>query len=651
MKECVPLRPKRKSVRTSANPQVVAARRKAEEAHETWDREATEDNKVLWKEALRQLYETYDQVKEQELQEKTKTIEEAFGAHQYGEAWKVVNEISGRKRAKEGQVSGNSPEERVKTWFTHFKNLLGEPPTVEDPDEEIPTIFEDLDINDEPFTLEEFRKTKASLKSGKAAGPDNIPPEVFKACDFDEICLKFCNKALMENDKPELWSLMNIVPVPKSGDLSNTNNYRGISLTCIIAKIYNKMILNRIRSVIDVKLRINQNGFRSKRSTVAQILTLRRIIEGVKANYLPAVITFIDFKKAFDSIHRAKMMRILKAYGIPSNLLRAIERMYSNTNARIVTPDGETEKFEITAGVLQGDTLAPFLFIIVLDYAMRKALGNGKEEELGFTLRERKSSRHPKEVIADLDFADDIALLSDGIKQAQELLLRVERECSKVGLRLNGPKTKYLVYNIDQHALQTLDGTTLEVQDDFKYLGSWVDGAEKDINVRKALAWRALNSMSTIWKSRMRSNLKRRFFVATVESILLYGCESWALNERMEKSLNGTYTRMLQKVLNVHWRDNICNKELYGGLPKLSNKIAARRMQLAGHCYRHPELSTQKVILWEPQHGQRKRGRPRTNFIDTLKRDTSAKDTGELATLMVNRDVWRNYVKSRRMAP
>ena len=376
-------------------------------------------------------------------------------------------------------------------------------------------------------------------------------------------------RALTESDKPELWSLMNIIPVPKSGDFSNTNNYRGISLTCIIAKIYNKMILNRIRSVIGVKLRSNQNGFRTKRSTVAQILTLRRIIEGVKANYLPAVITFIDFKKAFDSIHRAKMMRILKAYGIPKNLLSAIERMYTNTNARIVTPDGETEQFEITAGVLQGDTLAPFLFIIVLDYAMRKALANGKEEELGFTLNEKRSRRHPKEVLADLDFADDIALLADGIRQAQELLQRVEGECNKVGLRLNGPKTKYLVYNIDQHTLQTLDGTTLEVKDDFKYLGSWVDGAEKDISVRKALAWRALNSMSSIWKSRMRSDLKRRFFVATVESILLYGCESWALSEAMERSLDGTYTRMLQKVLNTNWRDQISNNELYGGLPRL----------------------------------------------------------------------------------
>ena len=136
-------------------------------------------------------------------------------------------------------------------------------------------------------------------------------------------------------------------------------------------------------------------------------------------------------------------MQILRAYGIPPNLLRAIEKMYSGTKAKIVTPDGETELFDITAGVLQGDTLAPFLFIIVLDYAMRKALGDD-EKDLGFTLTPRRSRRHPKEVLSDLDFADDIALLSDAIVQAQELLSRVETECKKVGLGLNGPKKKAL---------------------------------------------------------------------------------------------------------------------------------------------------------------------------------------------------------------
>ena len=110
-------------------------------------------------------------------------------------------------------------------------------------------------------------------------------------------CLDFCSQALIKNDKLDLWSYMNIIPVPKSGDLSKTDNYRGISLICIIAKMYNRLILNRIRSVIDIPLRVNQNGFRPKRSTVAQILTLRRIIEGVKASSIEAVMTFIDFKK------------------------------------------------------------------------------------------------------------------------------------------------------------------------------------------------------------------------------------------------------------------------------------------------------------------------------------------------------------------
>ena len=106
--------------------------------------------------------------------------------------------------------------------------------------------------------------------------------------------------------------------------------------------------MNRIRSVIDPKLRFKQIGLRPKRSIVAQILALRRIIEGVKANQLPAVITFIDFSKAFDTIHRGKMIKILKAYGIPPSLLRAIEAMYTNTQAKVVSPDGETELFDKT---------------------------------------------------------------------------------------------------------------------------------------------------------------------------------------------------------------------------------------------------------------------------------------------------------------
>ena len=145
----------------------------------------------------------------------------------------------------------------------------------------------------------------------------------------------------------------------------------------------------------------------------------------------------------------------------------------------------------------------------------------------------------------------------------------------------------------------------------------------------------------------MSRELKTRFFIATIESILLYGCEAWTLTESMERSLDGTYTRMLRKALNVHWSSHTPNNVLYGELPCVSDKIAARRIQRAGHCFRHPELSAQPLILWEPKQGLRGRGRPRATYIDTLKRDTGASDTAELATLMTDRKIWRGRMVGR----
>ena len=140
------------------------------------------------------------------------------------------------------------------------------------------------------------------------------------------------------------------------------------------------MLLNRIRPAIDPLLRGNQSGFRPGRSTTTQVLALRRILEGVKKKQLPAVMVFIDFCKAFDSINHRTMFSILKAYGVPPRLLDAIKLSYGNLRAKVTSPDGDTDYFQIFAGVMQGDTLAPFLFVIVLDYALRKAI-DGREVE------------------------------------------------------------------------------------------------------------------------------------------------------------------------------------------------------------------------------------------------------------------------------
>ena len=102
----------------------------------------------------------------------------------------------------------------------------------------------------------------------------------------------------------------------------------------------------------------------------------------------------------------------------------------------------------------------------------------------------------------------------------------------------------------------------------------------------------------------MYGESKVRQFLATVESVFLYGSETWTLTNSTEKQIDGAYTRMLRSAKNFSWRDHITNKDLYGHLPKVSSKIRERRMRVAWHCVRNKEEEASKLVLWQPQHGQ-----------------------------------------------
>ena len=130
---------------------------------------------------------------------------------------------------------------------------------------------------------------------------------------------------------------------------------------------------------------------------------------------------------------------------------------------------------------------------------MRKSL-IGREEKLGFHLRKRQSRRVPPMIVTEMDFTDDIALVSDGIKEADELLRRVELSAKSIGLSMNTGKTKYISYNNNQKFdIKTIDGTDLKRVEYFKYLGAWVDSSEKDVKIRKEQAWRTCHQMRNIW--------------------------------------------------------------------------------------------------------------------------------------------------------
>ena len=204
-----------------------------------------------------------------------------------------------------------------------------------------------------------------------------------------------------------------ILPFLEMGDLGLAKNYRGITLTSITAKTHNALLRNCIEPKIDNILRKNQIGFRRNRSTTSQILTIRRIFEGVRAKNLQATLLFVDFTKAFDFIHRGKMEQILLAYGLPKETVAAITILYRNTKVKVRSPHGDTKYFDIVAEVLQGDTLAPYLFIICLDFVLRTTID--KIRENGFELTKKRNRRYPAKTITDADYTDDIALLDNHI--------------------------------------------------------------------------------------------------------------------------------------------------------------------------------------------------------------------------------------------
>ena len=153
----------------------------------------------------------------------------------------------------------------------------------------------------------------------------------------------------------------------------------------------------------------------------------------------------VDLTKAFDSIHRGKMEQILLEYGHTKETVAAITIFYRNTKVKVRSPDGDTDYLDIVEGVLQGDTLAPYLFIIYLDYVLRTSID--KIRETAFEQTKKRSRRYPAKTITDADYTDDIAILANTPNKAETLLHSLERAAVGIGLHVNVHKTEYICYN------------------------------------------------------------------------------------------------------------------------------------------------------------------------------------------------------------
>ena len=265
--------------------------------------------------------------------------------------------------------------------------------------------------------------------------------------------------------------------------------------------------------------------------------------------------------------------------------------------------------------------------------------------ENGYQLRPKRSSRYPAEFLTDTDFADDIALISQSLEHAQDLLQSLEQASNGVGLYLNETKTKYMNRCLlnNNNPVKTLNGTSLKQVEDHKYLGSYISSSDKDFNTRNGMAWSACNDMHKIWSSRLTIDFKINIFRATVEPIPLYGSETWTLSRKLERRLDGTYTRLLMRAKNLSWKRHPTIAQIYGKLPRVSTLVKSRRVQFSGHCFRADSEIISSLLLWKPTFDHT-RGR-KLSFPDVISRDTGIR-TQDLGTVMKDREVWRSIVDS-----
>ena len=141
--------------------------------------------------------------------------------------------------------------------------------------------------------------------------------------------------------------------------------------------------------------------------------------------------------------------------------------------------------------------------------------------------------------------------------------------------------------------------------------------------------------------------MKRSFFQAAVVSILLYGCTTWTLTKRLEKKLDGNYTRMLRAILNKSWRQHPIRHQLYGHLPPITKTIQVRRTRHAEHCWRSRDELIRDVLLWTHTYGRAKAGRPARTYIQQLCDDTGCSPE-DLPEAMNDREKWRERVRDTR---
>lgn len=404
---------------------------------------------------------------------------------------------------------------------------------------------------DKSMTTLEVGKALQSQKSGKASGPDGVPAEFWKNSEtLLPLIVQIFQNLYLHGVYPDEWRLAMLKAIYKKGDPLDPDNYRGVSLTCCLGKCLGGVLANRLKSWASETDFWSpfQSGFREKHSTLDNVFVLSTVYsQYVQGQNKTLFVAFIDFRKCFDSLDRETMWEKFQSFGLSTRFMNMLKAMFTDVKSciKVNTSNAVTDYFDCPAGVRQGCTLSPLLFIMFVN-------------DLS-TFMEEKGSNYISLGLLKLFlmfFADDLSLYDYTVKGLQRKLNYLSEYCAQWGLHVNMKKSNVLVFAPKRHAKEsrvwTYRNEEMAVANDYPYLGiqvqddmSW-EKAKKSVVLK---ARRALYSMYGKIKKMggIDSKVLLKIFDSKIVPILLFGCELWGLGDisSIEKVANDFYRHIL----------------------------------------------------------------------------------------------------------
>jgi exonuclease III len=554
--------------------------------------------------------------------ERAKEMEEAAASGDSRKLFRLIR-VTGPKRSgvsetvcEEDGTAIHNLQRRLERWSEHFQQQFNwpSPPVV--------TVqasgFAPWSVSTDCPIEAEIRKEIQLIKRRKAPGSDGISPALFKDGGnalIKELTILFAH--IWESEQvPLAWGESFITPVFKKGSHNACGNYRGISLIPVASKLLSTILLRRLTKTREEQIREEQAGFRPGRGCVDQIFAIRQLLEHRHAYRRPTIVVFLDIRAAFDSLDRTALWQCLVRFGMPEKYVNILKALYTQTSGRVRAYGKLSPSFAISSGVRQGCPISPFLFNFAVDDILNRSLEG---------LTNAGVELLPGNRVLDLEYADDIALLSDNTQAIQNALNRLAIEVSRYGMHFGPSKCKVLLQDWQEPVPAfTIGDETLETVESFVYLGSCivaggVVGNEVDLRISKARL--AFVNLRHLWRRRdIRLSLKGRVYSASVRSVLLYGCETWPLLSDDVHRLSVFDHRCLRSIARIWWQHHVSNDEVRRRVlgfdsPPLNQIISHHRLRWLGHVLRMPaQRLPRRAMFALPGHGWKKQrgGQPMT---------------------------------------